>query len=152
MSGFDRIPRLPEKAYTGIVGDFVEIMAPLSEAPREFLYGAFMCAVGAAFPQVVVDWEEDGLELTTFVVLLGPTGTKKGTAKRRATNTVMKAAPELRRPRGGGNSPEGMLRVIHEQSFPNGPDGLSVKPGVLFDVGEWTGVMKHAERAGNPLI
>ncbi len=151
-----RVPNLPSDAYSGIVGEFVKLVNPTIQCPPEFLFGPFMAAFGASVPQVDVDWDADGLTLTTFTALLGPTGYKKGSAKRRAKRAIDTALVDVTgqplATETGLVTAQGLLRVVGEASYPNGPGQPGVVPAAMFDLGEITGVFKQASGGNAPMI
>lgn len=130
----EEYPRLPPAAYHGVLGEYVELMKPTTEAPPEFHYGALVTVLAALFSDRYVQYGTKPLYPNLFSVLAGSTGTShKNTVVDAALDLVWHVTEEgetLRVLRGLG-SREGLLDALPNKGEP-----------VLWRVGEYTGLVK----------
>lgn len=78
----DSLPVFPEQAMIGLLADYVDLVAPTTEAPSSFLWGAAVAALSVRLGrQVGLPWGIRSMSPTLFVVLLGSTArTRKSTS------------------------------------------------------------------------
>lgn len=127
-------PRLPPDAYHGVLGDYVELMGPTTEAPPEFHFGALATVLAALFSDRYLRHGTELIHPNLFSVLAGSTGVShKTTAVNAAIDLVWKFTEEgdtLRVLRDLG-SREGLLNALPDKGEP-----------VLWRVSEYTGLVK----------
>lgn len=78
---------LPDVVYQGATAEYIDIMAPCTEAPEQFHLGGFLAMNGALAGRVAyTPYASKTVYANQYVILVGPTGTsKKDTAIRFAT-------------------------------------------------------------------
>jgi hypothetical protein len=114
--------RMGEKAFHGVLGEVVRIVAPQTEACREAILGQLLVAMGNVVgPRPF--WQVDATRhrANLFLCLIGPTGiARKGTSWDVTRWLVEKCEPELQKQgiAGGLSSGEGLIDAVKEQDGP----------------------------------
>lgn len=86
----------PDIAFTGWIGDYVELMTPTTEAPPAFHLGVALTIAGQLFGRHVYNqYGTDPLYPNLYTLLVGRSGrTRKDTAIKRATRTLFDGDPQ----------------------------------------------------------
>lgn len=86
----------PESAWTGLFAVWRDIIAPRTEAPLEFLWAAFLVAVGMTIGRSAWRESPDPVYPNFYLLLLGPTGdSRKSTALRHTRNLLWQSGRSL---------------------------------------------------------
>lgn len=72
--------RLPDLAYNGLLGEYIDLVSHTTEAPSEFHAGAFLAITGLLFGDAQLREGDYTLHPTFYIVTVGPTGSGKSTA------------------------------------------------------------------------
>ncbi len=158
------VPILDEAAYHGLVGEFVRLISPYTEASPAAVLACALTAIGALLnrgPCWRIGSDEHHTRL--FVLLVGPTGSgRKGTAIGWGVRLLLKELdPEFYRGKvvSGLSSAEGLIAEIRDAA----PDSVDSKgKTVLGDSGvsdkrllviedEFSGPLQAMAREGNRL-
>ncbi len=76
----DKIPEVPEESYVGLGAVYADLMAELTETPKQFYYFAFLTYLGASVAQYIELKSIVKAPARLYTVLLAPTGRRKSNA------------------------------------------------------------------------
>lgn len=167
-NNFETIERLPAEAYTGLLGEYVELMQPTTEAPPEYHFGAFATVLGLLFADSYINGGAFRIYPTLFTLLIGPTGLgRKTTVARAAVDTLHSIAPDVPTLTGEGSRQgmlAGLIRVAAANGMPSIETSIALRDGrlvlpspraigaagvpTLIRASEFTKVLKQSGRAG----
>ena len=142
-------------AYTGFIGEWVKYVAPLTECNDDNLLLQFVVTLGIVFGRHFYTFAGQKLFTNLFLVMLGPTGARKGTALVPVKEFFGRAAPEWQGARGGWKSGEALIHYTRDPVF--NVKGVKKDEGVadkriLVEETELIHLFKTAERSGNTVI
>ncbi len=146
-------------AMIGLVGDFVGLVAPASEADPNALLVQFLVSFGSAVGhRPYFTTESDKQTLNLFAVIIGETaGGRKGTGFGHVRTLISRADPTWQQSSGLASG-EGIIHAVRDpvQSKDKKGDTVTVDEGVsdkrlaLYEA-EFASVLKVANREGNTL-
>jgi hypothetical protein len=158
------VPILDEAAYHGLVGEFVRLISPFTEASPAAVLACALTAIGALLnrgPRWRIGSDEHHTRL--FVLLVGPTGSgRKGTAIGWGVRNLLKSLdPDFYRAKvvSGLSSAEGLIAEIRDATpdsvgsngKPVAGDGGVVDKRLLVIEDEFSGPLQAMAREGNRL-
>ena len=144
----------PEEALVGLLGEYVALMRPTTEAPAQYHAAAFATAVGALTSRLVYVQYTGRMFLNLLSLILGRSGkTRKDTAMRRAVGLFEEHPP--RSPFGAvtlSRQPDVPWRVTGDLTSGEGLVDLCESwPNRLVVLSELTETLRKAQRQGNTL-
>lgn len=148
---------LAEEARHGLVGEFVNIIEPHTEADPVALAVSFLIAIGNAVGRTAYATADGSRHYCNeFAVLVGQSSkARKGTSWNRAQNVLEAVAPDWAKGRilSGLSSGEGLIYTVRDAVE---EDGEVTDPGepdkrLMLVESEFANVLKQTERLGNTL-
>lgn len=145
---------VPDVCFRGIVGDYVDLVTPLCEAPKAFHLASVLTLIGAIMGRsVAARYVSRNLHPNLYTMLVGPAGTSR---KDTAIDLAL-ALPE-QRPR---NLPPELARSITPLPYEEATDVgsaeglvnvLSQTPNVLLHITEYQRLVRNAHRQSTGTI
>ena len=146
-------------AYQGFIGEWVKYVAPLTECNDDNILLQFVVTLGIVFGRRFYTFAGQDLFTNLFLVMLGPTGSRKGTALVPVKKFFEAASPDWLGARGGWKSGEALIHFTRDPVYGLDRKGNSVlRDGgvtdkrILVEETELVHLFKAAERAGNTVI
>ena len=140
-----RIAPLPDEAFYGVLGEYVDLAAPTTEAADQFHVGAFLAVISAqAGRRFVHRYTDEELYCNLFVLLVGKSGSsRKDTAINRALRVTSL-------PWSDGVLPTPPWHVSRDVSSGEGLISLlKDHPNTLLRLSELTSMTSKSERKGS---
>lgn len=152
-------PVMPRGAYYGVVGDWVNLIEPHTEASPPTLYIAALVMLGSLIgrsPYVILDGARHGVNL--FLLLVGPTSTgRKGTTVGRVRSLLRAIDPDFatRNVIAGLSSGQGLIYHLRDAREASGNEkradaGVGDKRALVIEA-EFSAALRQMSREGNTL-
>ena len=145
-----------EAAYQGFLGEWVRYVEPQTEANRENLLLQMAVTTGVVLGRYFYTFAGQDLFPNLFLVMLGPTGARKGTALVPVKKFFALAAPDWRGAKGSWKSGEALIHAVRDPRWsPTGSkltdEGVADKRLLVEDT-ELIQLFRTSEWKGNTLM